>query len=99
MTVEPLENLRSTPRTAMGHDRLTARQALQAALLAGDPNDGGTLAWVVAQRLMHSYAYANPDRAAVRAAGGQVLTAAKTCPVREVARLGRTLNVWRTEFS
>ena len=80
------------------HDRLTARQAarLQAALLAGDPNDEITLAWIVAQRLMQ--AYANPDRAAGRVAAEQVITAAKTCPVREVARLGRTLSVWRTEF-
>ncbi len=43
-------------------------------------------------------AYANLDRAAGRVAAERVITAAKTCPVREVARLGRTLNVSRTEF-
>lgn len=80
------------------HDRLTTRQAarLQAALLAGDPNDEISVAWLVAQRLMQ--AYANPDRAAGRDAAERVITAAKTCPVREVARLGRTLTTWRTEF-
>src|SRR4051794_7872958 len=28
----------------------------------------------------------------------QVITMAKTCPVPEIARLGRTLTVWRTRF-
>ena len=80
------------------HDRLTTRQwtRLQAALLAGDPNDEITLAWLVAQRLMQ--AYAHPDRNAGRAAAEQVITMARTCPVPEIARLGRTLTVWRTEF-
>jgi transposase len=80
------------------HDRLTERQwaRLQAALIAGDTDDEITLAWLVAQRLMQ--AYAHPDRAAGRVLADQVITAARTCPVREVARLGRTLTMWRTEF-
>lgn len=80
------------------HDRLTERQwvRLRAAPIAGDTDDEITLAWLVAQRLMQ--AYANPDRTAGRALADQVITAAKTCPVREVARLGRTPTVWRTEF-
>ena len=66
---------------------------LQAALIAGDPNDEITLAWLVAQRLMQ--AYANPDRTAAE----QVISMARTCPqVPEIAHLGRTLTVWRTEF-
>jgi len=28
----------------------------------------------------------------------RVITTAKTCPVPEIARLGRTLAMWRTEF-
>ncbi len=43
-------------------------------------------------------AYANPDRTAGRAAAEQVISMARTCPVPEIARLGRTLTVWRTEF-
>ena len=43
-------------------------------------------------------AYANPDRAAGKAAAEQVITMARTCPVPEIARLGRTLTIWRTEF-
>ena len=80
------------------HDRLTERQwtRLRAALTAGDPNEEITAGWLVAQRLMQ--AYANPDRAAGKAAAEQVITMARTCPVPEIARLGRTLTIWRTEF-
>jgi hypothetical protein len=42
--------------------------------------------------------YAQPDLAAGRAAAQKVITTAKTCPVPEIARLGRTLAMWRTEF-
>jgi transposase len=79
-------------------DRLTTKQRakLLAALLAGDPNDEVTAAWIVAQDLMA--AYANPDRAAGKAAAEKVITTARSCPVREIARLGRTLTAWRTEF-
>ena len=79
-------------------DRLTDRQRarLTAALVAGDPNDEVTAAWLVAQQLMA--AYANPDRAAGRAAAEKAITTARTCPVPEITRLGRTLTAWRTEF-
>ena len=50
-------------------DRLTPRQRtrITAALEAGDPNGEVAAAWLVAQQLMA--AYADPDRAAGRAAG------------------------------
>jgi hypothetical protein len=43
-------------------------------------------------------AYANPDRAADRVAAEKAIATAKTCPVPEIDRLGRTLSAWRTEF-
>ena len=43
-------------------------------------------------------AYAHPDRAAGRVAADKAITTAKTCPVPEINRLGRTLTAWRTEF-
>ena len=55
-----------------------------------------TAACLVAQDLMA--AYAHPDLATGRAAAEKVITTAKTYPVPEIARLGRTLAVWRTEF-
>ena len=73
-----------------------ATRELLAALLAGDPNDEVTAAWIVAQDLMA--AYANPDRAAGKAAAEKLITTARSCPVPEIARLGSTLTAWRTEF-
>lgn len=79
-------------------DRLTTRQRarITAALDAGDPHDEVTAAWLIAQQLMA--AYANTDRAAGRTAAERAITAARTCPVPEVNRLGRTLTAWRTDF-
>ena len=79
-------------------DRLTTKQRarLLAALLAGDPNDEVTAAWVVALDLLA--AYANPDRVAGKAAAEKLITTAKSCPVPEITRLGRTLTAWSTEF-
>lgn len=96
LTNDPLYRARRILRRR--HDRLTERQwaRLSAALTVGDPNEEITAAWLVAQRLMQ--AYANPDRAAGKIAAEQVITMAKTCPVPEIARLGRTLTAWRSEF-
>jgi transposase len=79
-------------------DRMTSKQIarLTAALAAGDPNDELAAGWLVAQGLMA--AYANQDRATGRAAAVNLITTAKTCPVPEIAKLGRTLHAWRTEF-
>ena len=79
-------------------DRLTTRQRarIAAALDAGDPHDEVTAAGLLAQQLMA--AYAHTDQAAGRVAAEQAMTAARSCPVPEVNRLGRTLTAWRTEF-
>jgi transposase len=42
--------------------------------------------------------YAHPDPAAGRAAAEHAIDAARSCPVPEVARLGRTLHRWRPEL-
>ncbi|WP_052307997.1 transposase [Nakamurella multipartita] len=80
------------------YDRLTDRQLARQrdALTVGDTGEEITAAWLVAQKVMQ--AYANPDRAAGRAAAEHLITLAKTCPVPEIARFGRTLVAWRTEF-
>lgn len=79
-------------------DRLTPRQRtkLIAALDAGDPHGEVCAAWLVAQQLMA--AYADPDLIAGRAAAEKAITTAKTCPVPEINRLGRTLTAWRAEY-
>ena len=79
-------------------DRLTTTQRakLIAALDAGDPHGEVCAAWLVAQQLMA--AYADPDLIAGRAAAEKAITTAKTCPVPEINRLGRTLTAWRAEY-
>ena len=79
-------------------DRLSDRQRarITAALDAGDPHNEVTAAWLIAQQIMA--AYANPDRGTGRGAAERAITAARSCPVPEINRLGRTLNNWRTEY-
>jgi transposase len=79
-------------------DRLTQRHRdrLEHALRAGDPSGEVTAAWHVAQQLMAGYAH--PDPSAGRAAAEHAIDAARSCPVPEVARLGRTLHRWRPEL-
>ncbi|WP_219419405.1 ISL3 family transposase [Pseudonocardia nigra] len=79
-------------------DRLDQRgwQRLRARLDAGDPNGEVTAAWVLAQDLMAAYPTANPATGRTRAE--KAITDALSCPVPEVARLGRTLRAWRAEM-
>jgi len=79
-------------------DRLGDRawQRLEARLTDGDPNGEVTAAWSIAQDLMA--AYAAQDTATGRARAEQVIDHALSCPVPEVARLGRTLRAWRPEL-
>jgi transposase len=79
-------------------DRLTDRAwtRLTARLTDGDPDGEVTAAWAVAQDVMAAYA-AN-DVTSGRARAAQAIEAALSCPVPEVARLGRTLRAWRTEL-
>ena len=79
-------------------DQLSDRQRarITAALDAGDPHNEVTAAWLIAQQLMA--AYANPDRAAGPAVAERAITAARSCPIPEISRLGRTLTAWRTEY-
>jgi transposase len=75
-------------------DRAWAR--FEARLTDGDPNGEVTAAWSIAQDLMA--AYAAQDTATGRARVEQVIDHALSCPVPEVARLGRTLRAWRPEL-
>ncbi|WP_250550585.1 transposase [Pseudonocardia sp. H11422] len=79
-------------------DRLTGRAwaRLTARLTNGDPNGEVSAAWAVAQDVMA--AYATDDFTTGRDRAEQAIAAALSCPVPEVARLGRTLRAWRTEL-
>lgn len=91
-TGDPLYGIRRIARRRA--DRLSDRawRRLREGLTAGDPDGEVTAAWSIAQDLMTCYHTLDQD------AAEQVITAARTCPVPEVTRLGRTLTAWKTEF-
>src|SRR4051794_349117 len=95
-TRDPLYGIRRVLRRRTDHLSIKARARLQAGLIAGDPDGEVTLAWTVAQDLMALYQLADPDQARARAE--QLITDLRSCPIGELARLGRTLHAWRVEL-
>jgi transposase len=89
---DPLYGIRRILRRRA--DRLSERAwaRLRTGLVVGDPDREVTAAWTIAQDLMRCYQH----RDASAAAG--VITAARDCPVPEIARLGKTLHIWKAEF-
>ncbi len=69
---------------------------LDAALQTGDPDWEVTVAWQTAQRLRAIYHTA--DLADGRRQAEELLEQLHTCPIPEIARLGRTLRCWRGEL-
>nr|WP_246006232.1 ISL3 family transposase [Georgenia muralis] len=93
---DPLYKVRNVLRA--GADRLTSRQwdRLERDLPAGDPDGEVLLAWQCYQRLRSVYHL--PDLAEARKVAEHIVATFHTCPVPEVARLGRTLRRWKTQF-
>lgn len=81
-----------------GHEHLTAEQLtkIDTALAAGDPDGEVELAWACAQ-LVRSI-YHEDDLADARATAQRLLGSLHSCPIPEIARLGRTLRAWRAEL-
>ena len=79
-------------------DRLDQRgwARLRDRLDAGDPDGEVTAAWIIAQDLMAVYAAPTAELGRTRAE--KAIDQALSCPVPEVARLGRTLRDWRPEL-
>jgi transposase len=92
---DPLYTIRGLLRHGAAH--LTDRQLrrLDAGLAAGDPGWELTVAWQCYQRLRSIYHAATP--AAGRRIAERVIASFPTCPIPEVARLGRTLRAWRQQ--
>jgi transposase len=90
---DPLYGIRRILRRRA--DRLSERawDRLRAGLVAGDPGGEVTAAWTIAQELMRCYQLRDAGAAAA------VITAARDCPVPEIARPGRTLHTWRAELA
>jgi transposase len=93
---DPLYRIRNALRA--GTDKLSTRQIerIETGLQAGDPHFEVTVAWRCYQQLRS--AFSSPSLAEGRAIAVKVLDSFPTCPIPEIARLGRTLNAWRQQF-
>jgi transposase len=93
---DPLYRIRNVLRA--GADRLTTRQwdRITTGLALGDVDDHLAVAWQCYQRLRSLYHL--PDLREARTLAENLLASLPSCPVPEVARLGRTLRRWKTQF-
>lgn len=91
---DPLYKIRGLLRH--GAENLTDRQVakLNACLEAGDPTYEVTVAWSAYQQLRSAYATKGTDG---RRIAETVIASFPSCPIGEVARLGRTLRQWRQQ--
>lgn len=92
---DPLYKIRGLLRHGAEHLTDKQRARLDAGLEAGDPDYEVTLAWSCYQQLRAAYAATNP--ATGEKIAEKVLDSFPSCPIPEVARLGRTLRAWRTQ--
>lgn len=93
---DPLYGIQKILRA--GAENLTDRQLqrLATAIEADEAHQAVYLAWRCAQELRAAYRCA--DLTAGRAMAERVLRIFHTCPVPEIARLGRTLRRWKDAF-
>jgi transposase len=93
---DPLYRIRNILRA--GDENLTDRQRarLEAAWAADERHGEVEVAWRCAQQVRA--AYHQPSLAAGRQVAERILDTFTSCPIPEVARLGRTLRQWRSEF-
>lgn len=93
---DPLYGIQTILRA--GAENLTERQrARLAAAIEADPaHDEVFVAWQCAQQLRS--AYHAKDLADGRRIAEKVVNTLHTCPIPEIARLGRTLRRWRSAF-
>lgn len=92
---DPLYTIRGLLRH--GHEHLSARQItrLDTALAVGDPDWEVTVAWQCYQQLRGAYRAKNPAEG--RRIAETVIASFPSCPIPEVARLGRTLRSWQQQ--
>ncbi len=93
---DPLYGIRNVLRCAA--ERLTDKQQarLAAAIAADERHDAVHVAWQCAQKVRA--AYAHPDTSKGRELAEQVVDGFPSCPIPEIARLGRTLKQWKDAF-
>jgi transposase len=93
---DPLYRIRNILRA--GTENLTERQRarLEKAFTADERHVEVEVAWRCAQQVRS--AYHQTTHAAGRVVAETILASFTNCPIPEVARLGRTLKQWRSEF-
>lgn len=93
---DPLYGVQTILRA--GRERLTEKQrARLARAIEADPaHEEVLVAWQCAQQLRD--AYRQEDLAAGRRIAEQVVASFSSCPIPEIARLGRTLKRWKDAF-
>lgn len=93
---DPLYGIRTILRA--GAEKLTDLQwtRFETAIAAHEAHLQVWLAWTCAQQLRSAYRHPNPVEG--KKVAEKVLAAFPTCPVPEIARLGRTLKQWRSAF-
>nr|WP_311198172.1 transposase [Ornithinimicrobium sp. INDO-MA30-4] len=72
------------------------RARIAPAFAAGEAHGEVDLAWQGAQELRS--AYRHPDKETGRTIAERIINSFPTCPVPEIARLGRTLRAWKEAF-
>lgn len=89
---DPLWGIRRTLQ--QGIESLTEKQVarLEKKLAAGDPNQEVTIAWQCYQRLRTVY-HCTPEKG--REIIQSILASFPSCPIPEVAKLGRSLRAWK----
>jgi len=91
---DPLYKIRGLLRR--GREHLSEKQVakLNTCLHAGDPGFEVTVAWHAYQQLRSMYQADSPSQG--RLIAEQVIDSFPDCPIPEVARLGRTLKMWKS---
>ena len=93
---DPLYKIRGLLRHGLEHLSERQHRKLGSCLSLGDPHGEVELAWSCYQQLRTIYAGTASLRER-RTLAEKVIASFPTCPIPEVARLGRTLRAWRTQ--
>jgi transposase len=93
---DPLYRIRGLLRHGVEHLSPRQQTRLETGLRLGDPNGEVDLAWQCYQQLRSAYHAKLPVEG--HRAAEKIITSFPTCPVPEIARLGRTLRAWRSQM-
>jgi transposase len=92
---DPLYKIRGLLRHGVEHLTEKQQAKISHCLAAGDPQDEVNIAWQCYQQLRSIY-HAVPAKG--RQIAQKILDSFHTCPIPEVARLGRTLRAWKAQI-